>query len=78
MAKGRSATTLKVRVYLNGRVNYMICPDCKKDVRYQVKSDGVFRCCECTYKKNFHKIKNIRNFILFNKSYIKYKIDQWF
>ena len=56
----------------------MLCPDCKKDVKYQVKSEGVFRCCECTYKKNFHKIKNIRDFILFNISYIKHKINQWF
>lgn len=56
----------------------MICPDCKKDVKYQVKSEGVFRCCECTYKNNFYKIKNIRDFILFNRSYIKCKIDQWF
>lgn len=56
----------------------MICPNCKKEKRYQVKSEGTFRCCECTYKKNFHKIKNIKDFISFNKSYIKHKMAEWF
>ena len=57
----------------------MKCNSCEKDKKHLLSSKIGWICANCTYKRNFHKLKGkgFRVFIKYNWHYLKEKAQEY-